>query len=57
MAKGTTHIDIRRVEKDAPVNTHPGPDFPAREKKQKPDSTAIAKRPVSNPPAVKGGAR
>jgi hypothetical protein len=31
MAKGTTHIDMRPVEKDAPVNTHPGPDFPPRE--------------------------
>jgi hypothetical protein len=31
MAKGTTHVDMRPVEKDAPVNAHPGPDFPPRE--------------------------
>jgi len=32
MAKVTTHVDMRKVEKDAPVNEHLGPDFPPKEK-------------------------
>jgi hypothetical protein len=42
--QGTTHIDMRPVEKDGPVNTHPGPDLPPREKKPKQADGTGAKR-------------